>query len=209
MSGLFNNWINRSLILIVAPALLSSSSKAALLEGHRIQAQFHYKSTPLDSGTGVSENAIVGPGVEFEDFGFRAEDPALPALVDVDISDRSILVTLIIDQPAAAQQSFVFIDDDMMIPIFHNVLFNPASNWSGVSSQSIIFSSEAITINTGGRSGLQGQFVLLDIVPEPAAAGLLISAIAAMALGARRPASARSVPPRRLLARLGRLVGRP
>lgn len=157
-----------------------SPADAALLDGEEMKVQFFYRAT-FNGNEFISETEdfVVGPGVEVNDFGNDPNVvPPIPAFVDIDISDTQILVTLIIDQPQAFIQSFRILevdDDGDTIPSFTNrVTVNSSTTWAGFTpSADLDASGNVITVLTGGLQGLIGQFILLDIVPEPTAAGLL------------------------------------
>jgi hypothetical protein len=161
----------------------TTSVGAPIFEGKPVKATREHRAVDggpdglVDSG-----DVIVGSGVEFNDFGLHPIDPFFPALVDIDVSDRSILITLIIDQPFAFQDFFRIVDAQNTIQTPQNVFVNPATNWVGFAQDPfrLSFDNQAIDINLSQLSGLQGQFILLDVVPEPAAAGLLLTTLAAI-----------------------------
>jgi hypothetical protein len=171
-----------SLTLVLA-FYASKPVSAALLDGQILNVDLFHRTTPENALTIVdSGDFLVGPGVELQDFGFRASDPPLPALVDIDASDRQILITLVTDQPMAFQETLQFFDVNDTIPDFvdERVNVNPATNWAGFNDSLETASGNSITIGLGGLQGLDGQFILLDVVPEPAAAALLAVAMPAL-----------------------------
>jgi hypothetical protein len=180
---------------------ISPTASGALLEGKVMQVVLLHRTMESDTQRQViSPEFVVGPGVELPGFGDETFPP-LPELVDIDISDRQILMTLLIDQPFAFGETFRFIDSRNTIDLIQAVKINPATNWAGFNSFRLsVVGFEEIHLQLGQLAGLQGQLILLDVVPEPAAASLLLTAIAAVTFGGRRPASARGFPSRRFLA---------
>jgi hypothetical protein len=186
---------------LIACAMALPQSQAALLEGKAVNLQLHHQTSDPDPEHIIQGgNVVVGPGVEWPGFG-DATFPPLPELVDIDLSDRQILITLLIDQPFAVREGIMFRDANDAIGPIRKVIINPATNWAGIEPIRVSPMGWPITVNVSQLAGLQGQQVLLDLVPEPAAASLLLTAIAAVTLGSRRATSARGIPPRRLLAR--------
>ena len=166
-----------------------SEARAAFLEGKTLTVDYTHKTNVGDGQTGVFAVVTVGPGVELPNFGMR-ENPPLPALVDIDISDTTILFTLVIDQPPAFQDSFQFTDVLGTIPRIEKVAVDPTTDWAGFEPIRIVTGPDVLLVNFGGLSGLAGQKLLLNltpgdpIVPEPAEA--LLGAIAFGAIGVRR-----------------------
>jgi hypothetical protein len=160
-----------ALFIIFAP-LAAASADAALLDGKMMFVDLLHKTNQSDLQTGVGQLVTVGPGVELTGFGERTE-PDLPALVDIDISDSSILITLLIEQPPAFLERLVFTDVMNNITPIQNTIVDPSTNWAGFDPARIGGSgSESISVNLGQLSGSPGQFVLLNVIPEPAATPL-------------------------------------
>jgi hypothetical protein len=156
-----------------------STVNAALLEGKSISVQSAHLTSSSSPETGVqTPDFIVGPGVELMNFP-NALRPIIPLGVDIDISDRSILITLLADQPSAFQEVIRFIDSNDAVNITHAAI-NPATNWAGFAQNRVSLSGSSLAVNVSQLSGLQGQQILLDVVPEPAAAGLLLVGIGAV-----------------------------
>jgi hypothetical protein len=190
---------------VLALSTASPGAFGALLEGKVMQAELRHQSMQSSPQEGViSPEFVVGPGVELPGFGDETFPP-LPELVDIDISDRQILMTLLIDQPFAFGETFHIIDARDTIDTIQAVLINPATNWAGFNSFRVGTTGERITVDVAQLAGLQGQQILVDVVPEPASAVLLMTAIAAVTLGGRRSTGARSLLPRRLLTRRSHL----
>ncbi|MCC6493327.1 MAG: hypothetical protein IT424_09920 [Pirellulales bacterium] len=161
----------------------------ALLEGKLLYVDLYHQETMQSSGVFVnSGDFVVGPGVELEGFGARSSPPVLPPLVDIDVSDRQILITLVIDQPPAFLDDLTFRDTRSNIPgLFTNkVTTDRATTWTGFTDDYVQDSGESIRVILGGLQGLQGQFILLDVVPEPASIALLACAVPAELLLRRR-----------------------
>ena len=143
--------------------------------------------TTLSDPTVTLESGIfeVGPNVEVENFGANV-DPPLPALVDIDVADTSILISLIIDQPLSAVERFRFTHELTNIPLFQNVSVDPSTNWTGFTQSRLVLGSEIIVVNVSLLTGQTGQFILLNVTPEPGAAGLLGYGAALLLNWARR-----------------------
>jgi hypothetical protein len=161
-------------------------AQAALLEGKAVNLTLIHQTSNSDTQHTIQGgNVVVGPGVEWPGFG-DASFPPLPELVDIDLSDRQILITLLIDQPFAHIEQFVFRDANDTIGPIRKVIINPATNWAGIEPIRVTAAGWPIGVNVSQLAGLAGQQVLLDLVPEPAAAGLLLSATAALFAAQRR-----------------------
>jgi hypothetical protein len=174
------------LIFATSALIQATSAQGALLEGKLMDVDLFHRTTVDSPETGVgSGDFLVGPGVELEDFGSRSSPPILPPLVDIDVSDRQILVTLVQNQPLAFQEELRFVDPNNNISGFANVFVNPATNWAGFTPSRVLFGSEFILLNLSQLSGLQGQQILLDIVPEPTASILLVTGAASCGLFVR------------------------
>lgn len=173
-------------------ALVSATAtRAALLDGKVMSVDLTHQTSENDQLTGVfARNFVVGPEVELPGFGLR-DNPPLPALVDIDISDETILLTLLIDQPFATTEVIRFLDSNDTIPGFTDVLIDPSTNWAGMSPFRVFADISVINLNLSRLSGLAGQHILLHvIVPEPAAIVLLAVGVGAFAVRRRvRPAS--------------------
>src|SRR5215210_2261805 len=85
-------------------ALFAARADAALLEGKMMFARLTHQTTAADSEASAEESFTVGPGVELMGFCFREFSPPLPPLVDIDVSDNQILITLVMNQPFAVQE---------------------------------------------------------------------------------------------------------
>ncbi|MBX3435633.1 MAG: hypothetical protein KF847_20135 [Pirellulales bacterium] len=161
--------------------LIAAHARAAFLEGEVMKAVLLHITEDggpehvLDSG-----DFVVGPEVELQGFGER-DVPPLPALVDIDISDSQILMTLLIDQPFAFQEYFLIQDsNDTIVPI-KRAEINPATNWAGFEPIRLgVLNGNVVTINVSQLLGLQGQQILIDLtpLPEPAAGGLALMGLA-------------------------------
>jgi hypothetical protein len=165
--------------LVIANSVIPLPSEAALLEGKTMAALLMHKTTSSSTQTGVDSGPfVVGPGVELTNFGQR-ENPTLPALVDIDVSDMQILLTLLIDQPSAFLEAIRIGDLQNNIEPF-NVRINSTTNWVGFNDFRLAGSNqENVEINLSGLSGLQGQQILLDVVPVPEPAGTLLLLVGA------------------------------
>ncbi|MBX3427451.1 MAG: hypothetical protein KF688_17360 [Pirellulales bacterium] len=132
--------------------------------------------TVIDSG-----KFVVGPGVEVPGFGYH-ENPQLPALMDVDVTNNQIILTLLIDHPPAILDAVTFWDINLTIPSFiGRVSINPASTW-----QLVAFPDKEVILIDLNVNGVAGEQFILNIAPEPAGATLAAGALAAGVLFRRR-----------------------
>ncbi|HMO83661.1 MAG TPA: PEP-CTERM sorting domain-containing protein [Lacipirellulaceae bacterium] len=167
---------------------LAGTACAALLDGKRISVSLEHITNQGGQELILSQVVTVGPGVELTGFGERTE-PDLPALVDIDISDTTILITLLIEQPWAYLERLNFADVMNNLPPIKNVTVDPATDWAGFFAGRMSFSTEIISVNLGQLAGSAGQKVLLNVTPEPAAATLLLlGGLGAIAARRRRQA---------------------
>ena len=173
-------------IAIAFGCVMGSQLEAAFMNGKNMQVNsFHATIANGPPPLVEASEFVIGPGVELPDFGFMD-------FVDIDVSDASILITLNIDQPFAAQEELQFLDSiPNDIPFITGVSINPATNWAGFTNfpfPRVSNAGEAVFVNLAELSGLQGQQILLDLtfVPEPAAAGLLSIACVPLITAQRR-----------------------
>jgi hypothetical protein len=160
---------------------------AALLNGTTMGVALDYQATGQPADIVTSGPLTVGPGVELVDFGRKEIPFNTPALVDIDISDTQILLTLVIDQPSTNIMEFqIGAVGAAFFPAITNATVNPATNWAGFTSDQLVFSTRSVFVNTSGLAGLEGQQILVDVVPEPAAAGLAAAASPALLAVHRR-----------------------
>jgi hypothetical protein len=158
--------------------LMSTSVDAAFLDGKMLRVTLDHKTNLQDVETGVAALITVGPGVELEDFGMR-EEPDLPPLVDIDITDATILITAVADQPMAFLERLQFSDSTGTVPRFTDLIL-VSTNWSGFTPSRLNSGPEALFVTISGLSGLAGQQILLQVVPEPASAALAAASSVAM-----------------------------
>jgi hypothetical protein len=169
----------------IATAWLAAvpAANGALLDGMTWQVQLFHKTTVQDPPGGfASPLFVIGPGVELTGFG----PPSVPPLVDIDLSDRNILITAVAHQPLAFQELLIFriVRDDLRFFV------NPATNWAGFTPNRVDKGPDALGVDLSELSGLAGQQILLDVLPEPSSAGLLLAGAAALAAVPRRRAAA-------------------
>ena len=187
------------LMLPLVGVLDAANATGALLEGKRISIVSLHKILFSDPQSGAqAPDVTVGAGVEVTNFP-NAFNPEIPLKVNIDLSDRNILITAVEDQTPACQEVIRIFSGDPNFPFFPNikrVLVNPATNWAGFHPIHVggtrpdngMLVSNAIDVTVSGLSGLQGQIISLDLIPEPAAAGLLLTSLAALAIYRRRRA---------------------
>ncbi|MCC6491542.1 MAG: PEP-CTERM sorting domain-containing protein [Pirellulales bacterium] len=97
------------------------------------------------------------------------------------------MISLIADQPPAVVQYLRFIDYTYTIPSFTNkVSINPATTWTDFAGGLLQDNGELILVHISVARGREGQFILLDVVPEPASIALLACAVPAALLLRRR-----------------------
>jgi hypothetical protein len=176
--------LSKSAFLVAVGCSIFSSQplKAAFLDGKVMQARLLHKTLDSDTEATVdSPDFVVGPNVEVMGFGYRADQPPLPPLVDIDVSDTQIRMTLVMDQPQAVREILEYIDANNTIASLAKTKMNPATNWAGFQSGSVDASEGLINVPVSGLHGLQGQFILLDVIPEPAAGVLLLIGLTALA----------------------------
>jgi hypothetical protein len=167
--------------VVVAWLAAMPASHGALLDGMTWRVElFHQTDVQSGPGSVVSPFFVIGPGVELTGFG----QPPVTPLVDIDLSDRDILITAVADQPFAFEDRLIFgiVRDDLQFSI------NPATNWAGFTPNRLGRPADFLVVDLSQLSGLAGQQILLDAVPEPSSAGLLLAGAAALAAVARRRA---------------------
>jgi hypothetical protein len=180
---------NKRLCLAVLPFgmfITNASVNAALLEGHQVVAALRHQET-FDSSIAVDQAGpvAVGPAIEADDLGARlhTELQLNSVIVDIDFSDTQIVITAVIDQPPAYTEN-------IGISVFEvgeiSVSLNPATNWAGFMPSRLTESNQNITVQLINLFGLQGQQIVIDVVPEPAAAGLAAVAGPALLTAHRR-----------------------
>jgi hypothetical protein len=165
----------------IAAAWLAAmpTANGALLDGMIWRAELFHKTTVQDPPADVASPLfVIGPGVELTGFGPQS----LPPLVDIDLSDRNILITAVADQPLAFQELLTFrnVRDDLQFSV------NPATNWAGFTPDRLVRADMVMGVDLAELSGLAGQQILLDVVPEPSSAGLLMAGAATLGAVARR-----------------------
>lgn len=158
----------------------------ALLDGARLGVNLSRQPTEQNVEQAVTAIVVVGPGVELEGFGERT-DPDWDPLVDIDLSDARIEITLVNDQPLDFKAVLQITDALGEAGPISAININPATNWAGfVPTRLIGSSTDAVLISLGQLAGLAGQKIVLDLVPEPASGALAAAAGAVMAAAGRR-----------------------
>jgi hypothetical protein len=156
---------------------------AALLEGHQVFARLEHQET--SNGFPVSDQegpVVVGPTLEVNDLGASIQNSVI---VDIDFSDTQIVITAVNDQPPHHIENIeMMVFDALNI----SVSINPATNWAGFAMfpERLGEGNDIIHVNLNGLAGLQGQQIVIDVVPEPAAAGLAAVAGPALLTAHRR-----------------------
>lgn len=186
-----------ALAIGIASFAWATQLQAAILEGRTVYAIREHRTTMFDLTTSVDDFAVVGPGVEFPEFGART-NPPLTAFVDIDVADTTILITLITDQSQAVLERLIIQKGElgMTPPLLKNAFVDPSTNWAGFVPNRLNVVTNALAINVSELMGRAGQFILLNVTPEPAAASLLWPALGLVAARRRRRrASSRKVSP--------------
>ena len=160
-------------VVALAIVWLSSQSfvDAALLEGQQVFARLEHEDTS-SSGEVSDESGIVtvGPALEVNDLG----DSILvqnPIIVDIDFSDTQIVMTAVNERPLPHREFIrisVLGDDAPRVRYF----LNPASNWTGFVPGAFQPFGQSVDLILQESSPLPGQQIVIDVVPEPAAAVL-------------------------------------
>jgi hypothetical protein len=128
---------------------------------------------------------VVSDEVELSDFGAAISFPAVPVILDVDISDSQILITAVADQPLAFREFIILNVLGDEAPLVAGATVNPATTWAGFSQLRVNVISQNIFVNLASLTALEGQQILLDVIPEPSSAGLALTCLATLALGRR------------------------
>ncbi|HYO25371.1 MAG TPA: hypothetical protein VEQ85_10530 [Lacipirellulaceae bacterium] len=110
---------------------------------------------------------IEGPQVELPAFGSEPGS-GLPSLVIIDVSDANILITLLIDQPLAFTEVLRFSEQGTSTLYWTDARVDSTTNWTGVNDDRVFLSGGLLTVDLSGLTGLAGQQILLNIIPEPA-----------------------------------------
>jgi hypothetical protein len=167
--------------LTVTMLMTNASLYAALLEGHQVAARLEHQDT-INSNLEADEAGpvAVGPGLEANDLGASLQDSVI---VDIDFSDTQIVITAVNDQPP----SFI---ERIGIGVFGappiSMSLNPATNWAGFVPGAFQPSGQQVNIVLQDSTALAGQQIVIDVVPEPAAAGLAAAAAPALLAAHRR-----------------------
>jgi hypothetical protein len=186
MNTQLNKLVAALAILFLAP---TSMVLADLLDGQTVETVMT-QFAPRDFANSRFSDNVVGLGQELTDFGLDASIWSPPQRVDVDFSDTNILITSRSDA-FYWDVTLIFADILHTIPAFTRVTANPATTWPNATPLWIFVDPDHISIGLSGHgSGLEGKQISLDInlIPEPATAGLLVAGFVFLAAGRRRPA---------------------
>jgi hypothetical protein len=106
-------------------------------------------------------------------------------IVDIDFSDTQIVIMAVNDQPPHYSE---FIEMAVIDDLNISVSLNPATNWAGFAMPTgrLSENGDNILVNLNGLAGLQGQQIVIDVVPEPAATALWAVACPALLTAHRR-----------------------
>lgn len=161
-------------------------ARGAFFEGAMVSARIRHRTTLTSEDVVVqSSPTLVGQGVEFEGFASATYPESFEGLVDIDVSDTSILITLIRDQPTNAAENVGILDSTMTVPRIRKVFVDPSSNWEGFVPSLATAGPDTVFVNVSTMSGKAGQFILLHVTPEPGTSVLAVAGCA-MWLARRR-----------------------
>lgn len=169
-------------LLLLLLVSLPLPSAAISLTGHTVETTFLYPdNSTVYAGCPCSQvTSVVGSGVEVT--GFPNGN-----LSDIDFGDSTILISLTQTEggfnPFDSLNGWRFSDINQTIPSFTNVLVTTT-----VSSPFVVtFDADNIWLNFDSTTFTAGEYVLLQLVPEPATATLLgVALVAAWFRGRRR-----------------------
>ena len=188
---MFTFWKARIVALTILLLSTQSLAHAALLEGEQVFARLEHLDTPGSPLVGDQSGfVVVGPGLEVDDLG----DSILlqnPVIVDMDFSDTQIVITAVNDQPVAHRELLEFSIGAFGDPAPRVRFFlNPATNWAGFQAgafqPNLGAILQSVDIVLTGSTALAGQQIVIDVVPEPAAAALLAVTCPALVTAHRR-----------------------
>jgi hypothetical protein len=167
--------------------LFQFSARGALLEGATMSVVITHIPNIFDPVDLIdSGEFVVGPGVELINFGAN-DFPPRPGFMNIDISDTQILITASIDQPLAYEDILTFKDQSDTIPFITSISVDPSTDWAGFTPSLVTGGGDFfINVNISELTALQGQKILLNLTPEPAAALLLAVACPALVTAHRR-----------------------
>jgi hypothetical protein len=141
-----------------------------------------HRNAPGERARDVESDFTVGDGIEVTSFGSAMPPPAMPVVVDIDVSDRQVRITLANEQPLADLEHlrFQLATFEPFPTSLTEVFVNPATNWAGFTSGRIIVDPNnaptQFSLELSGLTAARGQQIVLDVVPEPATSALLLAA---------------------------------
>lgn len=158
----------------------------AFFEGRAVNIGRVTGATPTNLIAIVSQDVVVGPGVEIVGFGaFQLPPIDLPGFVDVDLSDTRLSFTVSNNQQPAGYEELRVDDVYHQVPPIFGVSLDASTNWTGFSSSRVIVSENSIILNLSQLPVVAGQRIVLNVVPEPAGAALAATALVLLALRRR------------------------
>jgi hypothetical protein len=167
------------------------TAQGAFLTGVSINAVLlHMNAGSLVQAGDEAGPVVVGPGVEFTNFGSGLPPTFHLVRTNIDVTDTQVIVTAVNDQPLAdKEQLFINFNLSQAVdkPRITGLKFNPATNWAGFfDSASFNFDFSQLRINLTQLTASAGQQIVLDIVPEPSGAALAAAGVAVAAAATRR-----------------------
>lgn len=171
-------------------------TQAALLEGRLVFARLEHRdslSTPLTADDAGA--FIVGPGVEVVNLGTEyAEVAENSVILNIDYSDTQIVITAVNNQPFALTELLQIQVIGSEPPRLTGTSLNPATDWAGFTASRLFDPpiggvQPQFNVQLSQLTALQGQQIVIDLVPEPASAALASGlALGLVALRRRRSA---------------------
>ncbi|MAC32594.1 MAG: hypothetical protein CME38_03180 [Haliea sp.] len=148
-------WIPRFAMIFT---IIFCGQAVASFDGQNVQGDYFFPNLATTLNPPVS--AIVGPGIEFNDF------PSGDQRTDVDISANNILITYISGPSSWTSADFngaVFSDPDGTIPAITGVSINPATTMVGLDASRVSFDADSVSINWNGLNFDVDTIVSLDV----------------------------------------------
>lgn len=152
--------------IVVASVLIAvnAAAQGTLLDGQTMSVTHTQGFPPNVTVVTGPVQSVVGPGIEVTAFGYQG-------FMDIDYSDRSILITARANQSFGTTSILTFGDASGTIPDFVTAEFDPSSDWAGVGSAAMIVTPDSIGLFFAPGNAQAGQHLLLTLNPitEPSA----------------------------------------
>lgn len=150
-------------VLAGAGFAVSAAAQGTLLDGQTMSVTHTQGFPPNQTVITGPVQSVVGPGVEVTAFGYQG-------FMDIDYSDRSILITARTSQASGTTSILTFSDASGTIPDFVAVRVD-SSDWDFFNASATIVAPDTIGLFFAPAHALAGQHILLTInpIPEPSA----------------------------------------